>query len=252
MKIFRHILVSAFALGLALWNPSVLFSQKTEPRIVASTSWTAAFALAAGAENIGILAPLELKHPPEYELKPSDLAMVGAADLVIYAGYERFAKKLAETAGARTLRVTTVNDPQTIRSEVRKIAEKIMTQDRYEKWEKEFGSLTEEIKKKVLAAYPDKRAVVHTMQKPFAQWLGFEIVGEFGPAEPSPALVLELVRKRPLLVIDNYHNPCGFPIAEAAKSRYTALINFPGKDGSRSIEDVYRLNAEALIGAKRN
>jgi hypothetical protein len=48
-----------------------------EAAIIASTSWVAAIADAAGAQNIRILAPVKLCHPPEYELKPSDLEAAG-------------------------------------------------------------------------------------------------------------------------------------------------------------------------------
>jgi zinc transport system substrate-binding protein/iron/zinc/copper transport system substrate-binding protein len=85
------------------------------------------------------------------------------------------------------------------------------------------------------------------MQMPFMQWLGFEILGEYGPAEPSPALILELVNTKPVMVIDNYHSPAGWPIAEAAQVPYIELINFPGKDGTRTIEDVFRYNTNMLV-----
>jgi len=88
--------------------------------------------------------------------------------------------------------------------------------------------------------------VAHKMQMPFVEWLGLDVVGEFGPEEPSPMKVLELVRKKPALVLDNYHNPSGFPIAEAAKSAYTQLINFSGRDGTRTFEDLYSYNAGLL------
>jgi zinc transport system substrate-binding protein/iron/zinc/copper transport system substrate-binding protein len=87
------------------------------------------------------------------------------------------------------------------------------------------------------------------MQTPYAAWMGFEIVGEFGPAEPSPAVILELARTRPALVFDNYHGPSGQPIAEATGAAYVEMLNFPGKDGTLSIEDVFRYNAYLLIKA---
>ena len=85
------------------------------------------------------------------------------------------------------------------------------------------------------------------MHTPFIEWIGFEIIGEYGPAEPSPAVIFQLARLNPYLVIDNYHEPSGQPIAEAAKAVYADLINFPGKDGTKNIEDVFRYNADVLI-----
>ncbi|MEN6381870.1 MAG: hypothetical protein ABFC86_01185 [Rectinema sp.] len=66
-----------------------------EQLVIASTSWVQAYATAAGAKNIKTIAPFELQHPPEYEIKPSDLVAVQNASLIVYSSYERFAKKLA-------------------------------------------------------------------------------------------------------------------------------------------------------------
>lgn len=241
---FTRVLVTA--LVFFILTGALGAQQKT---VVASTAWTAAFAIAAGAEKVVILAPMELKHPPEYELKPSDLLAVRNAALVVYAGYEKFAKKLAETAGGsglQTLRIHTTNAPDTIKTESRKIAEILGTLDKFEAWIPQFDKVVEETQRRFLAASSDRRAVVQKLQLPFIQWIGLDILGDFGPEEPSPAKVLELVRKRPTLVLDNYHNASGYPIAEAARAIYAQFINFPGKDGTRTFEDVYRYNAQQL------
>ena len=58
--------------------------------ILATNSWTAAFAKMAGVDSAGMiiqqLAPADMEHPPEYELKPSDVKIIRDADLLIYAG----------------------------------------------------------------------------------------------------------------------------------------------------------------------
>jgi hypothetical protein len=226
----------------------------SEKLVLASTTWVAALAEAAGANNVRVLAPAELRHPPEYELKPSDMALVSKADYILYAGWERFAEKLTETAGSagvRLVKVRTENDPAVLIAEAEKLAVLFGTSGRFESWRGEFEKLTGELKAKILAAWPEKRAVVHRMQSPFVLWLGLDIAGEYGPAEPSPALILALSRLKPALVIDNYHGPSGRPIAEAAKSPYAELINFPGKDGTKTLEDVFRYNADILINAAR-
>ena len=128
-------------------------------------------------------------------------------------------------------------------------AEALGTTEAWKQWAGGFDAFAEQERRQVQAAWPDRRAVVQKMQRSFAEWLGFEVVGEFGPAEPSPALVLELIRTRPAVVIDNYHNPSGRAIAESLKVPYAALINFPGKDGTRSIEDLYGHNVALLVAA---
>jgi ABC-type Zn uptake system ZnuABC Zn-binding protein ZnuA len=222
------------------------------PLVLASTSWVGAMARAAGAGAVRILAPLDLRHPPEYELKPSDLDAASKADIIVYAGWEQFAQKLADTAGSagvRTITVQTSNDPAEFKAGAAKIAQALGTEDKLEEWWSAFLPFAEELRERVRAAYPDRRAVVNRMQIPFAAWLGFEVVGEFGPAEPSPAVILDLARLKPVLVVDNYHGPSGQPIAEAANAVYVELLNFPGKDGTLTIEDVFRYNADTLIKA---
>jgi ABC-type Zn uptake system ZnuABC Zn-binding protein ZnuA len=209
-------------------------------------------AKAAGAENVRVLAPLDLRHPPEYELKPSDLAAASKADLIIYAGWEQFAEKLAETAGSakvQTLVVRTSNDPAEFKAEAEKIARVLGSEEKLEAWWSAFLPFAEDLRGKVMALYPDGRAAVNRMQTPYAAWMGFEVAGEFGPAEPSPAVILDLAQLKPALVIDNYHGPSGQPIAEAVGAVYVELLNFPGKDGTVTIEDVFRYNADTLIKA---
>ena len=243
---FLAISVTAFARPRAEVHPS------DEKVIVASTSWVAAIAEAAGARNVRILAPVELRHPPEYELRPSDIALISMADVVLYAGWERFAQKLVETtgSGATLVQVRVENEPDILKEEAQRIASILGTEDYFLAWRSEFELFTQDLRSRIHQAYPDRRAVVQRMQLPLFRWLGFDIVGEYGPAEPSLALILELARLAPVVVVDNFHNPSGMPIAATAGVPYAVLINFPGKDGTATLIDVFRYNAEALINAK--
>jgi hypothetical protein len=221
-------------------------------KVVASTSWTAAFARAAGATDIATIAPLELRHPPEYELKPSDLMAVHGARFLVHSGYERFAARLSETAGAEGLEVIQVytdNLPSKFKEEAQKLALRFGTLPAYEAWEKGFDAMTETMRLRVQAAYPDRRAAVHKYLRTYAEWLGFEVVGTFGPGEPAPAVLLELAKAKPALVIDNYHNASGKAVAQATGAPMVELINFPGKDGTRTIEEVFARNERVLVEA---
>jgi hypothetical protein len=239
-----------FAGGLSQYLGTA--EESGEKTVAASTSWVAAIAEAAGARDVRVLAPVELRHPPEYELRPSDLAAVRRADIILYAGWETFAARLAETAGGAGLqlvRVQAANTPEALKAEAGRLARILGTEDRFEAWQKTFDPLAEELRQRVLAAWPGGRAVAEEAFTGFAAWLGLEVLGEYGPAEPSPALILNLVQTEPALVIDNYHAPSGWPVAEAARAAYVELINFPGKDGTKTIEDVFRYNAGVLVRA---
>ena len=73
---------------------------KSQPRVVASTSWVAAFAKAAGIADVTLVAPANLQHPPDYDPKPSDLAAIAKADYVLVAGFEGFATRMKEASGS--------------------------------------------------------------------------------------------------------------------------------------------------------
>jgi zinc transport system substrate-binding protein len=138
------------------------------PRVVASTSWTAAFAKAAGAKDIVTIAPFELRHPPEYEIKPSDLLLVAGADFLVHSGYERFAKQLAETAGSQGLKILPVytdNIPTSFKEEARKLAQAFGTVPDYETWSLSFDETTSSMKARVQAAFPEKKVVAHKYLK---------------------------------------------------------------------------------------
>ncbi len=247
----RKILLSALAASLLAASLPSAFAQGG--RVVASTSWTAAIARAAGATDVVVIAPLDLKHPPEYELKPSDLEAVSGAALVVYSGYEKFAKRLAETSagtGTEVLSLYTDNLPPIFKREARKVAEKLGTTAAYEAWETGFDARLEAMKARVADAYPDRRAVVHKFLATYAQWLGFEVVGTFGPGELSPAALLDLVKAKPAVIVDNWHNVSGKGIAESLSgASYVELINFPGREGTRSIEDVFAYNEKRFLDA---
>ncbi|HHY18543.1 MAG TPA: hypothetical protein GX522_01440, partial [Firmicutes bacterium] len=109
--------------------------------IVASTSWVGAIAEAAGADEVVVLAPFELRHPPEYDYRPQDVIKVLEADHIIWAGYEPFIKKL-KTAypeiEEKLVKVRTTNIPDNLVSMTRMLAEKFNTQKHQQNWEERF------------------------------------------------------------------------------------------------------------------
>ncbi|NLN19240.1 MAG: ABC transporter substrate-binding protein [Firmicutes bacterium] len=224
---------------------------KEGPQVVASTSWVGAIAEAAGAGAVKVLAPLELRHPPEYDFKPSDVQRALNADYVIYAGYEQFIAKLQAAVVLpqhKLIQVMTTNIPTTLKEETRKLADLFGTQQQQQTWEKEYDAVAS----KVLAMAAEKglvgqRAVVHVFLTEFAEWLGLEVVGTFGGGEEvTPVKMADLVRLNPDIVVDNWHNEQGSGIAMAADVPRAVLINFPGHGGTRSLIDVLIYNARQL------
>jgi hypothetical protein len=220
-----------------------LAAQQSSLRVVATNSWTAAFAAAAGATDIVVLAPSDLRHPAEYELRPSDVASLQGADLIVYTGFEVMAKKVAEAAGSRKIRMLKIDADYslaTMRASITSIAGVTGAQSKADQsiaaLESFMASWKAELKRAGLAGAP---VVVHLFQQPLAAELGFEVKGMFGPGPLEAAQITKLTPTNAVLVIDNWHNEAAGPLRETMKgSRFASLINFPGPDGTKTLLDV--------------
>ncbi|MCL6591318.1 MAG: metal ABC transporter substrate-binding protein [Firmicutes bacterium] len=247
LKLVLFVFIAVLAIAGTAMPSGCLAGSKVV--VVASTSWTGAIAQAAGADEVRVLAPLELKHPPEYDYRPADIARLSEATAVVYAGYEPFMKKLLEAAGypePKIIKVTTANTPDNLKEQARLLAEKLGTQKKEAEWEIRFDKVTAEILKKAEAKNAGKtKVLVQQHQQPFVKWLGFEIAGVFSAGELTPAKVMEYANLKPDLVIDNFHNPQGKPIVEVAKCKYVELINFPSAKAPTLI-DLFKENAGRL------
>lgn len=221
-------------------------------RVVATTGWVAAFVRSAGFTGpIRVLAPFELQHPPEYELKPSDAVAVGEADVIVYAGYERMVGRLREVTGNTRvilLQIVTDHSLATIRQSLRVISEALGTSVRAEENLRAILAFTESWRQDLAAAgWSGAPVLAHAMQKPLLEELGLRIVGVFGPAPLEAAKIRDLSGLGARLIVDNVHNPVAGPLRETVKdARYVAFRNFPTTEVS--VLDVLAENRR-LLGA---
>jgi zinc transport system substrate-binding protein len=239
------------AVVMVLATTVTVVSEAKDIAVVASTSWVGAIAEAAGATSVTVLAPLDLRHPPEYDFKPGDVKRAMDADYILWGGYEPFMKKLQAVAGLsdqKMVHVNTDNIPDTLKQQTRELAGIFGTQREQQQWEILLDNATQKIlndsKKKGLTA---KKAVVHKFLEKYAEWMGLTVVGTFGGGEElTPVKMAELIRAKPDIVVDNWHNSQGEGIASEAGVARAVLINFPGHGGTRTILDVLRYNARQL------
>jgi zinc transport system substrate-binding protein len=230
-------------------------AQGRQVRVVATNSWTAAFAVAAGAADIVTLAPAALRHPAEYELKPSDIVMLKGAKLIVTTGFEVMAKRLAEAAGSRKIRVLRIDADYslaTLRTSIMAIAEVLGTQDKARasiaELEAFLSSWKQELRDDGLYGAP---IVVHVFQEPLMTELGFTIKGVFGPAPLEAAQIATLSAQKVTYIVDNWHNEVAAPLRETMPgARYASLINFPGPYDTKTLLDVLSEDRHALSTAK--
>ena len=222
------------------------------PKIVASTSWVAAFAAAAGATDITVIAPSNLQHPPDYDPKPSDLLAVADADYVLLAGFEGFAARMQEAAGGdldKIVMVMTENSPATIRAEVTRLGELFGTQAAAEAYlanfDQEYERLSTTLQAKVGAAKPV--VVAQLFATPWVYFAGLEPAGTYGPMPMTPAELKTLADAQPAFVFENVHMGGGDPVVEATGAVKVDLLNFPGDD--LDLLKVFATNAERISAA---
>lgn len=217
--------------------------------VVASTSWTALIAKTAGLDNITILAPVDMKHPNEYDFKPSDIQKVNESDMVLYSEYEPFMKKILESADvpeADRFVIVTENSPEMLNEQISSLAEQMGTTNTANRALEEIDSTFEAILAESAKLDSEaKRVVVQAYMVPVAKSMGYEVVGEFGPAEVTPSQAAELAALKPALVIDNYHFPQGEEIAKLANSNHIELRNYPETE-EQTLVELIQDNAKKL------
>jgi len=249
-KIFtgRRMSVLMLLMGWVLFL-SFPFGATAQEAVVASTSLAGAIAKAAGAKEVRVIVSSEMRHPPEYDLKPSDLLKFEGAKVVIYGGYERMVSKLLETSKNKNIiaiQINTDTSPENLIAQARKISEILKTEKEEKAWEERFLERLKELQKKI-SPFSGKRAVVHRFAQPFAQWAGLQVVQIISPGELTPKVIGDAIAKNPDLVVDIYHVPVAQVIAENAKCKYIQVINFPGADHTQSLEDLFEYNAMQLL-----
>ncbi len=238
---------------LAVWISCTTAAGADGATVVASTEWTAAFARAAGITEVTVLAPAASRHPSEYQLRPSDLRAVAAADALVFAGYEAMAARLRELTrqDATVLRIDTDYSLATLRRSLEALhaagGTPASSADSLRAIAEEYAAWRSELAARGLAGAP---ALVHRFQEPLARELGFDVVATFGPLPPQAAALTSLADADVALIIDNHHNEVSAPLAEMhAPAPVAAFLNFPGAAATATLLDVVRHNRRLLAAA---
>lgn len=216
--------------------------------VVASTTWVAAFARAAGSADLMVIAPPGLTHPPDYDPRPSDLMAVSRADLVLVGGYEAFIARLRDALGAKgqMLTVNTTYDPQVVRKEVGAIAAVLGTPGQASAFADAYDTAWRESSERLRQRAGNRPpvVVVQRFMVPWARLLGVDPAATFGPAPLSPADLRRIKALAPTLIIDNAHAVPAAALAEVTGARRVVLMNFP--EAGEGLLDVLRRNMQRL------
>lgn len=245
MKIQKKIslLIAAALLATALWA--------APKKVVASTSWAAAFADIAGADEVESIAPVNLRHPPEYEITVSDVQKISDSEVFIYAGFERMMKTLGTKVPNKGVSVQIVldNSLATVKESTLKIAQELGTEDIQKARYAEYEKLVKDGQKKALKKKLNKKKVLCNKNQTYlAKELGLEIAAVFGPGPVSAEELLEAKKAGYDLIIDNIHNPTGKPVTEILpKAKYIEWRNFPTAVEHDALKKVVKDNIDLLL-----
>lgn len=220
--------------------------------VIASTSWTAAFADLGGAENVQIIAPASLIHPPEYEITVSDVMKIDKADQFIYAGYERMMKSMGDAIGKTNtdlIKITTDNSIENVKSQAALIASALKSQYYSEDRVYDYIQTVENGKQAVARKNLGKLKVYcHAMQVFLANDLGLQVGGTFGPGPLTASQIAEVAKGGYDIIIDNVHNPIASPLLEVSpNTKLVVWRNFPETVERGSLQKMVQENIDALL-----
>lgn len=223
--------------------------KKQTLKIVASTSWTAAFADLAGLDSISVISPANLRHPPEYEITVSDIKKIMKSDIFIYAGFERMMQTLGDSVeNTKMIKIDCDNSVETVLKSSQKIAEICGTQSERDKRVKKYLSFIDEssniLEKRNLK---NAKIFVNKNQRFLAKEFGFNTTNLFGPGLVTASQIQTAKDEEFIFIIDNIHNPVGKPLAEVSpNSKYILWRNFPQKVEKDALLHVVQENFKNL------
>lgn len=221
-------------------------------KIVASTSWTAAFADLGGLDDVPFIAPATMVHPPEYEITVEDVVTIDQADYFIYAGYER----MMQTIGASIkkdestmVQINTNNSIENVIKQAKVIAQLMGTEkvseERVNAYVLAVQKGSEQVQKQGLKGV---KVYCHSMQVYLAQDLGLSIAGTFGPGPVTANQIAEMAKQKYPIIIDNVHNPIAQPLLDVSPtSKLVIWRNFPQSGERGSLQKMVEQNIEALL-----
>ncbi len=237
-----------------LFISTFLFANGTkeiEENYLASTSWTAAFAYVGGLDDVKSVSPIDLTHPPEYEILPSDILNIQNSKAFIFAGYEVMMETLSKNIleDEKKLQIQTINSLANIKKQASVISNKFNTQEISEKRVQEIENLFISAKKSIEEKGINEVPVyVHFHQQAFAKSLGLNVVGVFGPNEITAKNIEDVSKIENVLIIDNIHNQLANPFLEVnKKANIISWRNFPNKDEDKALFNMLKNNIEDLI-----
>jgi ABC-type Zn uptake system ZnuABC Zn-binding protein ZnuA len=242
-----------------------------KPVVVATTEILGDFVrkIAEDRVDLVVLIPGGM-CPAHYDIRPSDVAAVARAALVLHHGFEPWMENLVKSSGSKALVVKTGDDwnvpPNAVQQVgiVQEALAKILPKESavLQQNAVAFQRRIEELAGRLLARaqqlnVQEAKVISQAFQAKFVSWLGFNVVGTYPPPERvSAQLFLQLVQlgreQKVALVVDNLQSGVGLGarLAFEIGAVNVVLTNFPGAvPNTRDYLEVIAHNGAQMFDA---
>ncbi len=242
-----------------------------KPMVVATTEILGDFVrkIAEDRVDLVVLIPGGM-CPAHYDIRPSDVAAVARAALVLHHGFEPWMENLVKSSGSKALIVKTGDDwnvpPNAVHQVgiVQEALAKILPKESAALHQNAvaFQRRIEELAGRLLARaqqlnVQEAKVISQAFQAKFVSWLGFPVVGTYPPPERvSAQLFLQLVQvgreQKVALVVDNLQSGVGLGarLAFEIGAVNVVLTNFPGAvPNTRDYLEVIAHNGAQMFDA---
>lgn len=242
-----------------------------KPIVVATTAILGDFVQKIAEDQVELLVLIPSGMcPAHYDIRPSDVAAVAHASLVLHHGFEPWLESLIQASGSKALVAKTGDDwnvpPNAIQqvAQVREALEKVLPQEAptLQQNAAAFQRQIEELAGRLLARarelqVQETKVISQDFQAQFVNWLGFNVVGTFpAPERVSAQLFLQLVQlgqeQKVVLVVDNLQSGVGLGsrLAFEVGAVNVVLTNFPGAvPNTRDYLEMITHNGDQLFAA---
>ncbi|RLG04748.1 MAG: hypothetical protein DRN54_00185 [Thaumarchaeota archaeon] len=257
-----------FLITLLLANGLAAAAAEEKPLVVATTSVLGSVVEDLAGDQVQVIVLVNPSIcPAHYDVKPSDLYAISEAEIIFYHGIEGWLMQLYNASGseARLVKISgawsTIEGAKSYYQHVAEALESELGLDVSERLGERLGEL-DRVAEEVLGEAEREstssiNVIVMKWQRPFIEWLGFNVVGDFGPPERlSSSDIEELIslgkERNVALVISNLQSgtDVGEAIAREIGAVHVVLSNFPGSSPeAKSLADLIEGNAEKVFKA---
>jgi len=216
-------------------------------RVVATTSLIGSMARAVGrnAVELTIIVPSGM-CPGHFDVKPSDIANLSNADVILYHGFEKWMDKITAPEAQDKLHKLGVSGsamvPEFHIESAKAVTEALceaepgkanVFRENMSKYAGTINSTVQEMNS-LLVNLKGKKIACADMQKDFLEWIGFDIVATYGrPEDITPVEMAEIIKAAKMgkveLFVDNLQSgpKAGATMAEEVGAKHVTLTNFP-------------------------